>query len=217
MANLKRLSTKEDNIVSIPSPVTTEEISERIKDYDTLTPKQFGTKYKDLLFKPIEFHWNGKIYQIQYNHCANPYCKWHGLSQKKFPTKGKTSRYKLSGTGTEKILKCNPDPIHPINGATLDYNTITLSNWSIVQEIERLEQINSVQDMEQAYQFHKEGCVAEGLTPFMNQNPFISKGKVQGNHNDGSVKRVRNLLMFCLKVELPLPITNSVAKFFLCL
>jgi hypothetical protein len=55
LAKLKRLSTKEDNLVFVPSPVSSEEISKRVKDYDVLTPKQFGTKYKDLLFKPIDF------------------------------------------------------------------------------------------------------------------------------------------------------------------
>lgn len=48
------------------------EIGERMKDYDHLTPKQFGTKYKDLFFKPNEFTWNGIVNQIQYNHCASP-------------------------------------------------------------------------------------------------------------------------------------------------
>lgn len=133
MAKLKRLTTKDDNPVFIPSPVSSEKISKRFKDYDMLTPKQFGTKYKDLLFLPIDFTWNGKTYHIQYNHCTNPYCKWHGLPQEKFPTKGKPSRYKLSGSGTDKTINCNPDPIHPTTGATLDCHTVTLSNWSIAQ------------------------------------------------------------------------------------
>lgn len=88
LAKLKRLSTKEDNLVMISSPVSMEEIAERTKDYDRLTPKQFGTKFKDLLFKPTEFTWNGKTHQVQYNYCSNPYCKWHGLPQEKFNTKG---------------------------------------------------------------------------------------------------------------------------------
>jgi len=135
LAKLKRLTTKEDNVFFVPSPISSGEISKRIKDYDTLTPKQFGTKYKDLLFMPIDFTWNGKTYRIQYNHCSNPYCKWHGLPQDKFPTKGKSSRYKLSGSGTDKTINCNPDPIAPITGATLNCHTVTLSNWSIAQPI----------------------------------------------------------------------------------
>lgn len=133
MSKLKRLATKEDNLVFIPSPVSSEEISERAKDYNVLTPKQFGTKHKGLLFMPIDFNWNGKIHQIQYNYCSNPYCKWHGLPQEKFLTKGKPSRYKLSGSGTDKTIHCNPDPINSNKLATLGCHTVTLSNWSISQ------------------------------------------------------------------------------------
>lgn len=129
------------------------------------------------MFKPTEFTWYAKTYQIQYNYCSNPYCKWHGLTQEKFNTKGKPSRYKLSGTGADKTIHCNPDPIHPTVGATLDCHTVTLSNWSIAQEIERLIRINSVQDREADYVFHKENCVAEELTPFDNPDAFYKQGK----------------------------------------
>ncbi|WP_335712030.1 hypothetical protein [Neobacillus drentensis] len=95
MAKLKRLATKEDNLVEVLSPLSTSEIEDRTKDYDVLTPKQFGTKYKDSLFTPTEFTWNGIKHQIQYNHCANPYCRYHGLLQTKYLTKGKPTRYKL--------------------------------------------------------------------------------------------------------------------------
>lgn len=180
MSKLKRLATKEDNLVFIPSPVSSEEISERAKDYNVLTPKQFGTKHKDLLFMPIDFNWNGKTHQIQYNYCSNPYSKWHGLPQEKFPTKGKPSRYKLSGSGTDKTIHCNPDPINSNKLATLGCRTVTLSNWSISQEIERLIQINSVQDLEPDYQFHKEGCNSEGSTPFNEPKRFYKQGKSTG-------------------------------------
>jgi len=180
LAKLKRLATKADNLVEVQSPISTAEIEERTKDYELLTTKQFGTKYKDLLFNPTEFTWNGNIYKIQYNSCSNPYCKWHGLSQEKFTTKGKPSRYRLSGTGTEKTIKCNPDPISPTKGATLGCHTIALSNWSIAQEIERLVQISSVQDVEPDYQFHKEGCVVEGCTPFSEPKAFYKRGKSTG-------------------------------------
>lgn len=92
------------------------EIAERNKDYHLLTPKQFGTKFKDLLFTPTEFIWNGIRHQIQYNHCANPYCKNHGMIQIKFATKGKPIRYKLTGVSTHKSIKCNPDPTGSIGG-----------------------------------------------------------------------------------------------------
>jgi hypothetical protein len=110
LVKLKRLATREDSLVVVHSPVSNEEMLNRIKDYNLLTPKQFGTRYKDLLFMPVEFTWNGQTHFIQYNHCANPYCKWCGLPQQKFDVKGKPSRYKLSGTGIDKALVCNPDP-----------------------------------------------------------------------------------------------------------
>lgn len=74
MAKLKRLATKEDFIIQVLSPLSMSEIGDRTKDYDVLTPKQFGTKYKDLLFTPIELTWNGNTHQIQYHHCSH-----HGL------------------------------------------------------------------------------------------------------------------------------------------
>ena len=55
--------------------------------------------------------------------------------------------------------------------------TVTpLSNWSVVEEIKRLIEINSIQDVEPDYQFHKEGCSEEESTHSMSRNNF--KGKV---------------------------------------
>ncbi|WP_335870875.1 hypothetical protein [Bacillus sp. 2205SS5-2] len=84
------MATKEDNHVEEQTPISTAEIGERTKDYELLMPKQFGTKYKGLLFNSTAFIWNGNIYKIQYNHCSDPYCKWYGLPQEKFATKGAT-------------------------------------------------------------------------------------------------------------------------------
>ena len=78
MAKLKRLATKEDNLIEVLSPLSVSEIADRNKDYDVLTPKQFATRYKELLFTPTEFTWNGMTHQIQYNHCVNPYCRYMG-------------------------------------------------------------------------------------------------------------------------------------------
>lgn len=153
------------------------EIEDRNKDYNVLTPKRFGTKYKDLLFKPTEFTWSGITHQIQYNYCSNPYCKHHGKPQVKYPTKGKPTRYKLTGTSNHKSIKCNPDPTGSIGGVVLGCYTSTLSNWSVAQEIQRLVQINSVQDKEEEYEFHKESCIVEEITPFNNPVGFYKQGK----------------------------------------
>ncbi|WP_299094721.1 insertion element protein [uncultured Metabacillus sp.] len=177
MAKLKRLVTKEDNIVVVYSPLSNKETTNRAKDYNVLNPKQFATKYKDLLFAPVTFTWSGHTHQIQYNHCANPFCKWCGLPQKKFDVKGKPSRYKLSGYGMDKSLVCNPDPIGTTRGVSLNCNTTTVSNWSVAIEIDRLTTINKVKDIEPDYQFHKDECSAEDLTPFDSPEGFYKQGK----------------------------------------
>jgi transposase-like protein len=177
LAKLKRLATKEDNIIEVLSPLSISEIGDRTKDYDVLTPKQFGTKYKDLLFTPTEFTWNDITHQIQYNHCANPYCRYHGMPQTKFTTKGKPTRYKLTGTSNHKSIKCNPDPTRVTDNTVLGCYSSTLSNWSVAQEIQRLVQINSVRDKEEEYEFHKEGCIAEESTPFDDPSGFYKQGK----------------------------------------
>ena len=194
LAKLKRLATKEDNLVAVFSPLSMSEIAERNKDYNLLSPKQFGTKYKDLLFAPTQFTWNGVVYEIQYNYCGNPYCDNHGQAQTKYATKGKSSRYKLSGSGTEKSLVCNPDPT---GGRTLGCYTSTLSNWSIAQEIQRLVQINSIEDLEPKYEFHREGCIAEDLTPFQQPKGFYKRGKSSGNSQKWQCKvckKITNVL-----------------------
>ncbi|MBG9545130.1 hypothetical protein ABE29_20920 [Cytobacillus firmus] len=85
-----------------------------------------------------------------------------GLTQTKFSNvKGKPSRYRLVGStrSNSKKIKCNPDPINPTSGMTLDCHTVPLSNWSIALEIERLIRIETIKDWEPEYQFHKEVCV----------------------------------------------------------
>ena len=124
MAKLKRLATKEDNLIEVLSPLSVSEIADRNKDYDVLTPKQFATRYKELLFTPTEFTWNGMTHQVQYNHCVNPYCRYHGTPQTKFETKGKPTRYKLTGSSNNKSLKCNSNPTRVSGDAVLGCYTV---------------------------------------------------------------------------------------------
>ncbi len=173
----KRIATTDDAVVTVSIPITKEEIQERTEQYPLLTPKRFATKFNNLLFKPVEFEWKGVNNVIQINHCTNPYCKWFGLPQEKFPVKGKPSRYKLSGTGESKTIKCNHDPVHPTRGVTLDCYTRTFSNWSVAEEISRLVSSETVKEVEQEYVFHKDGCVSEDLTPFNEPKAFYKQGK----------------------------------------
>lgn len=182
LAKLKRLATREDNPVIVHSPLSNNELTNRLKDYDKLTPKQFATKFKELLFKPAEFTWNGQTHQVQFNHCLNPYCKWYGLPQKKFDdVKGKPSRYRLSGSGDDKSLRCNPDPIKKGYGEVLDTRTYVLSSWSVAEEIERMVRVQTVEDIEPEYEFHKDGCVASDSTPFNEPKSFYKRGKSTAN------------------------------------
>jgi hypothetical protein len=95
LAKLKKLLSKDDVVLEVTNPVTEEELKNRQKDYDVLPQRKFGTKYRNLLFKPIEFNLFNKNYSFQFNFCTNPYCKWQGLQQEKFDVKGLPSRYKL--------------------------------------------------------------------------------------------------------------------------
>jgi transposase-like protein len=171
------LATTDDTIIVVPTPLSKKEIEERNKQYQLLTPKGFATKFKGLLFEPVELQWNGKTHRIQYNFCTNPYCKWFTLNQERFPVKSKPSRYKLSGTDMKKNIKCNPDVVNPSIGATLDCNTKTYSNWSIAEEISRLVRIEAIKDIEPEYEFHKDGCVSSDMSPFTEPKAFYKQGK----------------------------------------
>jgi transposase-like protein len=178
LAKLKKILSKDDAVLEVTNPVTEEELKNRQKDYDVLPPRKFGTKYRDLLFKPIEFTLFNKSYSFQFNFCTNPYCKWQGLQQEKFDTKGKPSRYRLDSSGDErKQFKCNPDPVNPNRGAALGCKSVALSNWSIAEEIHRLIRINSIKVDEPVYNFHKEGCPKQEQTPFKSPSLFYRQGK----------------------------------------
>ncbi|MCM3704966.1 insertion element protein [Cytobacillus firmus] len=184
MAKLQRLATKEDGIVVVHNPVSDEELKDRKEQYKVLSDKQFAFRYNNMLFLPIEFTWNGNTHKIQYNFCTNPFCKWCGKEQVKFDTvKGKPSRYKLEGGGknSQKKLRCNPDPINPTIGMTLNCSPMTVSNWSVAEEISRLVRINQTKDVEPEYTFHKDICVVGHLTPFDTPDEFYKQGKTLNN------------------------------------
>ena len=100
------------------------------------------------------------------------------MPQEKFTTKGRLSRYRLSGTDEEKSIICNPDPVSPTVGVTLNCNSKTVSNWSVAEEIARLVRVETVKDIEPEYEFHKEDCADADLNPFDNPKSFYRRGKV---------------------------------------
>ncbi|MFB7813129.1 hypothetical protein ACFC0X_02990 [Paenibacillus chitinolyticus] len=146
--NFKRLSTFDDKVVQIETPIHEDEIHNRQNDYSLLPPQQFAKKYRSLLFQPVKITYKGKPFEINTNHCLDPYCKWFGLPQRKFDdVKGKPHRYFIgSPKDGKQRINCNDDPINHGKGQlTLNCSTPTASNWSLAEEILRLETLNRTQ------------------------------------------------------------------------
>lgn len=178
MSKMKRLAQFTDKLIDIEVPVTPVELDERDTLYDVYKPKEFQSHFQQHLFRPTEFTMNGKKFAIQMNHCANPYCKNHGLEQ--IPYKGKANRYRLSGMDHEKVIICTKDNLNPDEIPTLNCNTRTMSNWSIATEIERLHRINSTLPIEPEYEFHKDTCTQDS-TPFTAPKDFYKRGLSTSN------------------------------------
>ncbi|MHA6529133.1 insertion element protein [Paenibacillus sp. BAC0078] len=204
MGKLKRLVTLDDNLISIEDPLNEEEVKQREIDYLLLSPNQFSKKYRSLLFKPIKIYYKNKLFEINLNHCTEPYCKWFGLPQKRFENiKNKPSRYKLNSLKNksgDKYLKCNDDPVSPaVGNLTLNCEVKTISNWSIAHEIKRLFTIQEVKVMkeENQYDFHRKNCISELSTPFKQQSLFYKRGKSSSNSQKWqckSCKKITNVL-----------------------
>jgi len=180
MTKLKRLATKDDEVVKIIVPISNEELEDRKKQYDLLSPKQFATRYNKSLFLPTTFTLNGSDNAIQYNFCTNPYCHNFGMEQTRYEAvKGKPSRYKLTGSSKDhKGLYCNDNPIG--RGVSHNCKVIPVSNWSVAEEIKRLVQTESIKDIEPNYQFHKDGCTESDSSPFDDPKQFYKRGKSKG-------------------------------------
>ncbi|WP_339315247.1 hypothetical protein [Paenibacillus sp. FSL R10-2734] len=204
--NLKRLSTIDDSLVHIENPIHEDEINNRHSDYVLLSPQQFAKKYRSLLFKPLKITHRGQVFEINVNHCLDPFCKWYGLPQKKYnDVKGKPSRYFIDGTnGNVQRIQCNIDPVrHCVGSLTFQCKTQTLSNWSIAEEISRLETLNRVQGINNGdYQFHRENCPLSISSPFYHPREFYRRGKSSSNSEKWQCKE-------CKKITNVLPIRNQ--------
>lgn len=81
-------------MVSVVPPVSDGDIEDRKKHYGILDTTKYAKRYNHLLFSPVQFHWNDKTFQIQYNFCTDPFCKWFGRDQERFEkVLNKPSRY----------------------------------------------------------------------------------------------------------------------------
>lgn len=159
MANLKRLATKEDNLIKIESPISPEETLNRHSVYLVTEPKNFAKLHGDIAYKPVEMEivYKGQTFHIEFNRCINPFCYWYGEPQVRFENvSNKPYRYKIIGDAHNKGIHCNPIPsIYNVNGISLNCYTTAISNWSVAEEIARLVRNNSLLDIEPEYNFHK--------------------------------------------------------------
>jgi len=177
VTKLKRLITKEDEIVKIHPPITKEVLEDRKKQYELLPPKRFATRYNSTLFTPVSFKLFGWDYSIQLNYCINPFCCNFGKEQHKYDEiKGKPSRYKLTGSSKDhKGLYCNDNPMG--RGVSQNCKVTPVSNWSVVEEIKRLVEVGGIKDIDPEYQFHKDGCSVSNTSPFNESKQFYKRGK----------------------------------------
>lgn len=195
LAKLRKLADKSDGIVTITRPVSDEELVEREKDYQQLSPDEFAKKYRNSWYRPVTIMFKGKVHQIQLNRCTDPFCKWFGMPQERFTeARNKPSRYKLTGTmrSAHKFV-CNPDPLRSTSGTTWDCTTVVLSNWSIAEEIARLAKNDKVRQVEPTYNFHHEDCENYGITPFDSPSHFYRKGKTKVNTQRWQCKSCKKL------------------------
>lgn len=177
---MKRLAKAGDLKIECKGPFSDVEMIERDTEYDQMTSELFIKKYRRHLFTPATITINGHQHDIQVNYCYNPFCKWYGLSQKKYiSTKSMPSRYKLSGSSLadETNLVCNNVDDPSIDGMVIIGEGTPISNWSLTEEIARLIQINSVVPFEGKYAFHRDDCEDFDSNPFSDCKKFHKRGK----------------------------------------
>ena len=179
MVKIKRLANLTDSICQIDPNIPSSELTQRNNDYPILSDKGMKTKYVKFAYRPTHFTWKGKTYEIQINHCANPFCKNHLQPQTRYGI-GKKQRYTISGNTTDRNIICNPDPTDPNGIPTLNCNSKSYSNWSLATEIERLARVESVVPLTPIYEFHKASCV-NTETYFTDPKTFYKRGKASSN------------------------------------
>lgn len=179
MNQMRRFASKEGLKAFVDLLFTSDELKERTIRYQELSPSGFAKKDRSLWARPVTFHLKGKTYTLQLNKCTNPFCINYGLSQEKFShLKGKPSRYKIvrAKSGETASIECTTHSgttIHP----SLKNTTNLISNWSVAEEIIRLETINSVVPDVFELVYHHEGCLHKEETPNTHPKSFYKHGK----------------------------------------
>lgn len=205
---IKRLATKDDEIVKITVPVSELGLTLRNQLYSTLPPEEFGKKFKNGWHKPVSLSYLGKTYEIQANVCVNPYCRWFGMEQEQFnDIKYQPSRYRIAGrnnnSNNESSFNCRPDPYNTPDPLTVKKDTATIySNWSLAEEISRLVKINTIFDKKKDFCFHKDNCQFPLVTPFNEMEHFYKYGFSKANSPRYKCKT-------CGKVTTTIPQVNA--------
>ena len=204
MKKLMKLATFDDLNIVCHSPFSEEDNEQRDKEYFALPYDKFKKKYRHLLFVPSVIDINGVSYELQFNKCYNPFCKWYGLNQKKYnEIKSKPSRYKIGkrskvGSGeAEPNIYCNTVEDKSVPCESLNNTNEVVSNWSVAEEIKRLIIINSIIPIEKEYEFHKDGCSNSFSNPFENKEFFYKRGKSSSNsakYQFKECKKITNVL-----------------------
>lgn len=173
-------------------PLSNEELERRRQDYEELKPSKMALKYSEELYRTTEVIFRECNYEIQYNFCANPFCKNFGSPQTKYNVRHQPNRYKVIGTQDSKKINCNPDKSDPDGIPTLNCFSSTVSNWSISEEIDRLLRINTVVPIEKNYIFHKESC-SKDSTPFEQPKDFYKRGFSTSNSQKYQCKECKKI------------------------
>ncbi len=194
---MKRLATRADGLVKAESPVDETELQSRSADYSILNPKQFAQKYRSAMFSPVKCSLDGEEYEIQVNFCTNPFCRWYNMPQHEFDAlPRKPHRYTLSGSSDvpgQAVIKCNVDAAVNVPGVVLQHYSVLDSNWSLIDEIDRLVTNDRVMPREPEYKFHKGACPYDGQTPRMNPATFQHYGKSKANGQRWRCKACRKI------------------------
>ncbi len=154
------------------------EIQKRHNDYINLSNKAFDEEYRERAFTPVIINYGNKEEFIQYNFCSDPFCPNYAEPLEILIPRGFRSikNYMFKESKETPMIRCN---IMKHLGANthVDNNYSTLmSNWSIAEEIKRLEVLNRVVDEQVDYIFHETNCT-ETLTPFDKNSTFVKYGK----------------------------------------
>lgn len=197
MSKLKRLIPKDKSVVEVECPISADEMLDRQLHYNLLSPIKFAKRYHGMLFRPTNFIWNGHKYEMQYNYCTNPFCESFGLTQQRYTTiKHKPYRYKLFGSKNDKTKRiiCNPIPITTnIPKMSLGCKTFTISNWSVAEEVKRLIELQTIEEVLPEYVFHKENCPNGQSNPFNHPKNFYKRGKSSGNSQKYQCKECKKM------------------------